>query len=263
MAPRWEAAASGREEFALGIGSARSLTPQRRRFAQQGKDARLDHIDRMAPATAVLVVGGVARIVPRHQAGANKIGDCAADIGAPDRLDLLLDRLVDARGIALSIASERVFQPRGNACAQRRTTCGLFAHRQELGAEPFAQEHRHTALRHEGSGLPSPVGDFSDQLEDKERVARAVRGFDQDRVDATDASDFLGSFHRSVLSTKGESCESPFRPALSIVVRDTSPGGASWFALPRALPFIRHRIGDRAGMIDEPALRRPHAGHAT
>ena len=61
----------------MGIGSARALTPQRRGLAQQRKHSRLDHIDRMASAAAVLVVGGVARIVPAHQPGADQIGNRA------------------------------------------------------------------------------------------------------------------------------------------------------------------------------------------
>lgn len=223
---------SGRKEFALGIGRTWTLSLRRRRFAQQRKDAWLDHINRVTSAAAVLVVGGVARIVPGHQPGADQIGNRAADIGAAHGLDLLFHRRFDVRGIANSVTGQFVLQRSGNARTHRRTTSGLFAHRQKLRAEPFAQEHRHAALRDEGSGLPSPVGNFGYQLKDEKRIARAVRGFDQDRVDPTDASDFRGSFHQSVLSTKGESCESPLCPALSFVARDTSPGDAIWFALP-------------------------------
>jgi plasmid stabilization system protein ParE len=99
---------------------------------------RVHHIDRMAPAAAIAVVGRVAGVVPRDQTGTRQIRDRAADIGAAHGQDLLLDRLVDPRGIAGFIAGEFMPEarlqrgraaPRGGPAVRSREAAGCRANR--------------------------------------------------------------------------------------------------------------------------------------
>lgn len=75
------------------------------RLAKRRKDAWRNHIDRMASAATVFMIGSIARIVTRHEPDTGKVRDRPADIGSANGEDLLFNRMVDPCGIDLEVAS--------------------------------------------------------------------------------------------------------------------------------------------------------------
>ena len=88
----------------------------------------------MTPTAAVLVIGGITRIVARHEPGTHKVRDRPADIGTANGQDLLFDRVIDTCCIGVRIAGQLVLKRDRYAGPQACAAHALLAHGKKLGA---------------------------------------------------------------------------------------------------------------------------------